>query len=127
MAYKPWEQTFPLSLQLSYRQGIELSRIRVPESSQRGRILDTEGDIGRVERSSARKIFAENCSLRSDTLLTNDILPVIDVLNQLIHPELREHLLIVPSQQAGTAFSFRSQEKKTIGELVTSELFFIRE
>ncbi|GAA5832139.1 hypothetical protein JCM3766R1_003736 [Sporobolomyces carnicolor] len=87
-----WNVAFPASVRRAYYAGLSSESLRTPDLPFYKRIITTEGDVG-------------------DTTLTNTILPAIDVLNALIHPELQQDLIIVPSSQMTTTIDFLDQRK----------------
>lgn len=50
---------------------------------------------------------------RSDITLTNVVLPVIDILNSLIHRELKDDLIIIPAHQCGLTFHSQNLDDPT--------------
>ncbi|GAA5893382.1 uncharacterized protein JCM6883_007647 [Sporobolomyces salmoneus] len=102
--YEAWDSIFPPKLRQAYLEGIQARDLQVADISPQTRIIDTEGDIG-------------------DTMLTNAILPAINVLNELIHPELKADLVIVPSSERTKTFEFfhgKQLKDASISPLITA-------
>ncbi|GAA5893178.1 uncharacterized protein JCM6883_007589 [Sporobolomyces salmoneus] len=78
-----WNQLSPHEFRKFYRKVIRDPSLKVPSTPQQRCVVNTEGDV-------------------KDTMLTNVILPAISVLNELIHPELRNDLVIVSSSELPT-------------------------
>ncbi|GAA5844494.1 hypothetical protein JCM5353_001614 [Sporobolomyces roseus] len=90
ITYKNWNDAFPPTFDHLYRS-LEHSSVWIPRRAQDKRVIRSEGDV-------------------ADFTLTNVVLPVTDILNSLIHRELKDDLIIVPAHECALTIEIPTKD-----------------